>query len=29
VGSLARLDPGEEWMRDVLWHNGAALFGKE
>jgi hypothetical protein len=29
VGSLVRLDPGEEWLRDVLWSNGAALFGKQ
>ena len=29
VGSLARLDPGDEWMRDVRWRNGAALFGKQ
>ena len=24
---LDRLDLGEEWMRSVLWHNGARLFG--
>ena len=29
VWSLARLDPGEDWLRDVLWNNGAALFGKQ
>ena len=25
--ALARLDLGDEWMRDVLWHNGARLMG--
>ncbi len=29
VGSLMRLDPGEKWLRDVLWNNGAELFGKQ
>lgn len=29
VGSLARLNPGDDWLRDVLWDNGAALFGKQ
>ena len=29
VGALARLDPGEDWLRDILWNNGAALFGKQ
>lgn len=29
VGALARLDPDGEWLCDVLWHNGAALFGKQ
>lgn len=29
VASLVRLDPGEDWLRDVLWHNGTALFGKQ
>ncbi|MET1062897.1 MAG: amidohydrolase family protein [Aeromicrobium sp.] len=24
---LQRLDLGDDWMRSVLWHNGAALFG--
>lgn len=24
---LERLELGEDWMRSVLWHNGAALFG--
>lgn len=28
VASLVRLDPGDDWLRDVLWNNGAALFGK-
>lgn len=25
--ALARWDLGEEWLRDVLWHNGARLMG--
>lgn len=25
--SLARLDLGDEWLRQVCWENGAALFG--
>ena len=24
---LARLDLGEDWLRDVCWHNGLRLFG--
>jgi predicted TIM-barrel fold metal-dependent hydrolase len=24
---LERLDLGEDWLRDVCWHNGARLFG--
>ncbi len=24
--ALARLDPGDDWMRAVLWHNGARLL---
>ncbi|MFL6091067.1 MAG: amidohydrolase family protein [Aeromicrobium sp.] len=28
VHSLVRLEPGDDWLRDVLWNNGAALFGK-
>lgn len=27
VEALQRLDLGDDWMRSVLWHNGAALFG--
>ncbi|MEV7395707.1 amidohydrolase family protein [Aeromicrobium sp. NPDC092404] len=27
VEVLERLDLGDEWMRRVLWHNGAELFG--
>jgi len=27
LASLARLDLGEDWPRDVCWHNPAALFG--
>ena len=27
VEVLQRLDLGDEWMRRVLWHNGAELFG--
>ena len=27
--ALHRLDLGEEWLRAVLWHNGARLFGIE
>jgi predicted TIM-barrel fold metal-dependent hydrolase len=26
VEALQRLDLGDDWMRSVLWHNGAALF---
>lgn len=25
--ALARLDLGDDWMRDVLWHNGSRLLG--
>jgi hypothetical protein len=25
--SLARLDLGEQWLRDVCWNNGARIFG--
>jgi len=25
--ALARLDLGDDWLRDVCWHNGARLFG--
>ncbi len=28
VEALARLGLGDDWMRDVLWHNGANLFGR-
>ncbi|WP_290579509.1 amidohydrolase family protein [Aeromicrobium sp.] len=28
VEALARLGLGDDWMRDVLWHNGARLFGR-
>jgi predicted TIM-barrel fold metal-dependent hydrolase len=28
VESLVRLDPGDDWLRSVLWTNGAELFGK-
>ena len=27
--ALHRLDLGEEWLRAVLWGNGARLFGLE
>lgn len=27
LAALHRLGLGEEWLRAVLWHNGAALFG--
>jgi predicted TIM-barrel fold metal-dependent hydrolase len=27
VEALERLDLGDDWMRKVLWHNGAELFG--
>jgi predicted TIM-barrel fold metal-dependent hydrolase len=27
VDALARLDLGDDWMRAVLWHNGARLLG--
>lgn len=26
--ALARLDLGEDWLRDVCWHNGVRLFGE-
>lgn len=29
LAALHRLDLGEEWLRAVLWHNGARLFGLE
>ncbi|GAA4394422.1 amidohydrolase family protein [Tsukamurella soli] len=29
IEGLARLDLGDEWMRKVLWRNGAALLGLE
>lgn len=29
VESLVRLDPGDDWLRSVLWTNGAELFGKD
>jgi len=25
--ALARLGLGDDWMRDVLWHNGSRLLG--
>jgi hypothetical protein len=27
LSALARLDLGDEWMRDVLWYNGSQLLG--
>jgi predicted TIM-barrel fold metal-dependent hydrolase len=27
LAALARLDLGDDWLRDVCWYNGAALFG--
>jgi predicted TIM-barrel fold metal-dependent hydrolase len=27
IDSLARLGLGDDWMRAVLWHNGARLMG--
>lgn len=27
VEALVRLDLGDDWLRDVLWNNGAKLFG--
>jgi predicted TIM-barrel fold metal-dependent hydrolase len=27
VEALARLDLGDDWLRDVLWNNAADLFG--
>jgi predicted TIM-barrel fold metal-dependent hydrolase len=27
LAALARLDLGDEWLRDVCWHNGVRLFG--
>lgn len=27
LAALARLDLGDDWMRKVLWHNGARLLG--
>lgn len=29
IDSFVRLDPDDDWMRDLLWNNAAALFGKE
>ena len=29
VEALQRLDLSDDWMRDVLWNNGARLFGPE
>jgi predicted TIM-barrel fold metal-dependent hydrolase len=29
IEALGRLDLGDDWMRAVLWHNGAELFGVE
>jgi len=29
LAALHRLELGEEWLRAVLWHNGARLFGVE
>ena len=29
VEALQRLDLGDDWMRDVLWNNGARLFGTD
>jgi len=29
VEALQRLDLGDDWMRDVLWNNGARLFGAD
>jgi len=28
VASLVRMEPGDDWLRSVLWANGAQLFGK-
>ena len=28
LAALARLDLGDQWLRDVCWHNGACLFGE-
>ena len=27
IDGLLKLDLGDDWLRDVLWNNGAALFG--
>jgi hypothetical protein len=27
IDVLTRLDLGDDWMRQVLWHNGARLLG--
>ena len=29
IEALARLDLGDDWMRDILWHNGSRLLGLE
>ena len=29
VEVLQRLELGDDWLRRVLWHNGATLFGRE
>ena len=28
LSALARLDLGDDWLRDVCWHNGVRLFGE-
>jgi predicted TIM-barrel fold metal-dependent hydrolase len=28
LDGLVRLDLGDDWLRDVCWHNGVALFGE-
>jgi hypothetical protein len=28
LAGLARLDLGDDWLRDVCWHNGVRLFGE-
>ena len=28
LAGLARLELGDDWVRDVCWHNGVRLFGE-
>jgi predicted TIM-barrel fold metal-dependent hydrolase len=28
LAALSRLELGDDWLRDVCWHNGVRLFGE-